>query len=86
MEAVSVQGWLISPTTTVDAMRIFTDLNLNGRSTTRVQPKVGEWGPRMVPSTAAKKRMRLWASLVLLAGIAALFGVGYYFYKALSGG
>ena len=65
-------------------MRIFTDLNLNGRSTSRVQPKVGEWGPQMVPSTAAKKRMRIWASVALVAGLTILFLVGYYFYKTLT--
>ena len=70
---------------TLDGMRIFTDLNLNGRSTTRVQPKVGEWGPEMVPSTAAKKRMRIWVSLVLVAGLIALFFLGRYFYKTLTG-
>lgn len=67
-------------------MRIFTDLNLNGATPPRVQPKVGEWGPQMVPSTAAKKRTRIWASLALLLAVAALFGLGYYFYKVLTGG
>ena len=73
------------PTPRLEDVRIFTDLNLNGRSTTRVQPKVGEWGPQMVPSTAAKKRMRVWASLLLVVGVTALFCVGYFFYKALTG-
>ena len=40
----------------------------------------------MVPTTAAKKRMRIWASLVLLLAVAALFRLGYFFYKALTGG
>lgn len=66
-------------------VRIFTDLNLNGRSTTRVQPKVGEWGPQMVPSTAAKKRMRIWVSIALVAGLLLLFLVGRHFFKALTG-
>lgn len=65
-------------------MRIFSNLNLNGRSPARVQPKVGEWGPQLVPTTAAKMRMRIWASLALVLGIAALFGLGYYFYKAIT--
>ena len=38
----------------------------------------------MVPSTAAKKRMRIWASVALVAGLTILFLVGYYFYKTLT--
>ena len=66
-------------------MRIFTSLNLNGSTPARVQPKVGEWGPAMVPSTASKLRMRVWASLALTVALVALFFVGRYFYKALTG-
>lgn len=65
-------------------MRIFTDLDLNGRTPARVQPKVGEWGPQLVPSRGAKLRMRIWASLALVLGIAALFWLGHFFYKALT--
>ena len=79
-------GFSTPPAEYSDGVRIFTNLNLNGSAPTRVQPKVGEWGPQMVPTTAAKKRMRIWASLALLVAVAALFGLGYYFYKALTGG
>ncbi|MGA4507343.1 hypothetical protein ACQB6R_06475 [Propionibacteriaceae bacterium G1746] len=67
-------------------MRIFTNLNLNGPTPTRVQPKVGEWGPQMVPSTASKKRTRIWASIALVVALTALFLVGWWFYKQLNGG
>ncbi len=66
-------------------MRVFSDLNLHGNSPARVQPEVGEWGPRNVPSTPAKKRMRIWVTLALIAAITALFLLGTYFYKALTG-
>lgn len=66
-------------------VRIFTDLNLNGRSPARVQPKVGEWGPMRVPTTGAKKRMRIWASLAFAAAIGLLVYLMHFFFKALGG-
>nr|WP_203566370.1 hypothetical protein [Aestuariimicrobium ganziense] len=67
-------------------MRMFSNLNLNGDAPPRVQPKVGEWGPRGVPTTAAKKRMRIWVSIAFVLALAALVGLGYYFYDMLQGG
>ena len=57
-------------------MRIFSNLNLNGSTPPRVQPAIGEWGPAQLPSTRAKKRMRIWVGLVLL---------GWYVYHAMTG-
>ncbi|MGJ6979345.1 hypothetical protein ACSDQ9_02270 [Aestuariimicrobium soli] len=65
-------------------MRIFTNLNLNGTSPARVQPKVGEWGPRKVPTTAAKKRMRIWVSIAFVVVATVLVYVGYTFFKAFT--
>lgn len=65
-------------------VRIFTNLNLNGNTPARVQPKVGEWGPQRVPTTAAKKRMRIWVSLGFVAAVSLLVFVGYTFFKAIS--
>lgn len=56
------------------------NLNLNAGAPPRVQPRLGEWGPREVPSTRRKKRMRWWTVLALLGIIALLFGYGYYVY------
>ncbi|WP_420175308.1 hypothetical protein [Luteococcus sp. OSA5] len=67
-------------------MRGFSDLNLNGPTPARVQPKVGEWGPEDVPTTQAKKRQRIWASLAFILALAAVCGLGWYFYKILNGG
>lgn len=64
-------------------MKIFSDLNLNGHTPPRVQPKVGEWGPLRVPSTAAKKRMRIWVSLAFVATWTAMSVLGGYIYKKM---
>jgi len=63
----------------------FSDLNLNGATPPRVQPRLGEWGPEMVPSTGQKRRMRIWVGLVLLGAMLALFGLGWYVYHAMTG-
>lgn len=65
--------------------RIFSNLNLNGLTPPRVQPTIGEWGPLRVPSTKAKKRMRIWVGLVLLGTMIALFLLGWYVYHATTG-
>ncbi len=64
-------------------MGIFTDLNLNGRTPVRVQPKIGEWGPGGVPSTRAKKIQRIVAPIAFVLVLAALCGLFYYFYRIL---
>ncbi|AZZ43304.1 hypothetical protein C0Z11_07010 [Acidipropionibacterium jensenii] len=64
-------------------MGIFTDLNLNGRAPVRVQPKIGEWGPRGVPSTRAKKVQRIIAPIVFVLVLAGLAGLFYFFYRIL---
>lgn len=65
--------------------RIFSDLNLNGDAPVRVQPKVGEWGPLRVPTTAQKKKVRIQVSLAFSAAVVALFLLGNFFYKLLMG-
>ena len=65
--------------------KIFSNLNLNGATPPRVQPKIGEWGPVKVPSTKQKKRMRIWVGLVLLAAMIAIFLLGWYVYHAMTG-
>ena len=63
----------------------FSDLNLNGATPPRVQPCLGEWGPELVPSTGQKRRMRIWVGLALLAGMLAIFFLGWYVYHAMTG-
>ncbi len=55
-------------------MRVFTNLNLNGKNPLRAQPRVGDWGPEKVPSTRLKKWQR-----VLVPIIAVLLAVGVFF-------
>nr|WP_245569933.1 hypothetical protein [Acidipropionibacterium thoenii] len=62
---------------------IFTDLNLNGRTPVRVQPKIGEWGPAGVPSTRAKRIQRIIAPIAFVLVMAALGALFYYFYRIL---
>ncbi len=66
-------------------MRIFSNLNLNGPTPARVQPVLGEWGPSTVPTTRQKKRMRIWVGLALLAGMIAIFLLGWFVYHAMTG-
>lgn len=63
-------------------MGLFSNLNLNGRTPLRVQPKAGVWGPVGVPTTRAKKRMRIWVSIALAVALAALSTAFYIFYRA----
>ena len=63
---------------------VFSNLNLNGRTPLRVQPKAGVWGPVGVPTTKAKKRMRIWVSLAFVIALLALSGAFFIFYRALS--
>ncbi|MET0692435.1 MAG: hypothetical protein ABWX96_21060 [Propionibacteriaceae bacterium] len=65
--------------------RIFSNLNLNGTTPPRVQPKLGDWGPETVPSTKQKKRMRIWVGLVLLGVMTAIFLLGWYVYYLMTG-
>lgn len=65
-------------------MKIFSNLNLNGTTPPRVQPKVGEWGPHRVATTAAKKRMRIWVGIAFVAAWAGLYLLGWFFYKTLT--
>ena len=66
-------------------MKVFSNLNLNGATPPRVQPRLGEWGPELVPSTRQKRRMRIWVGLALLGAMLALFGLGWYVYHAMTG-
>lgn len=65
--------------------RVFSNLNLNGNTPTRIRPRLGEWGPTDMISTREKKRQRWLVPLVcflILLGVSLLW---YYFYTALTG-
>lgn len=62
-----------------------TDLDLNGASSPRVRPRVGEWAPADVPSTRAKRNQRWWTITVSTLVLAAVIGFGYFAYLMLRG-
>ena len=65
-------------------MRVFSDLNLNGKSPMRAQPRVGEWGPPLVPSTRWKKWQRVLVPLIAVALAVGLFFLGRMFYLMIT--
>lgn len=50
--------------------RLSSDLDLHGDAPERVRPRLGHWGPTMVPSTRAKRRQRVVVAVV--TGVATL--------------
>lgn len=66
--------------------RIFSDLNLNSDVPVRVQPRLGEWQPVRVPTTAQKKRVRITVLGAFAMTITGCFLLGNLFYRALMGG
>ena len=67
------------------AGKVFSNLNLNGATPPRVQPRLGEWGPDLVPTTRSKRRMRIWVGLALLGGMLAIVALGWFVYHAMTG-
>ena len=66
-------------------VRFFSDLNLNGSPPLRVQPRVGEWGPVMVPSTRWKKWARVLVPLIAVGLAVGVFFLARTFYLMLTG-
>lgn len=64
---------------------MFSDLNLDGSAPVRVRPNVGEWGPVNVISTASKKRVRVWTSVIFVVALLVVVLLGRYFYRILMG-
>lgn len=66
-------------------MRGFSNLNLNGQAPLRAQPKVGDWGPKQVPSTRWKKWQRVLVPIVGIALAVGVFFLARMFYLMLTG-
>ena len=62
-----------------------TDLDLNGASSPRVKPRVGEWAPAGVPSTRSKRHQRWWTITVATIVLIAVVAFGYFAYRMLRG-
>jgi len=65
--------------------KVFSDLNLNGPTPVRVQPKLGEWGPVEVPTTKSKKRARFIAPIAFVIAGLACFLLGYWVWHMMTG-
>ena len=66
-------------------MRVFSDLDLNGKGPTRAQAGRGGWGPAGVPSTRWKKFQRIIVPVIVVGIAVALFFLGRMFYLLLTG-
>lgn len=62
-----------------------TDLDLNGGTSPRVRPRVGEWPLPDVPSTRQKRNQRWWTITVAAVALVAVVAFGYVAYLALRG-
>lgn len=68
----------VLPRYSVTVPRLTSQLNLNGRTPVRVQPKLGAWGPRKVPTTRWKKIQRWLVVVALVIGAVAVFAWSWY--------
>lgn len=66
-------------------VKIFSDPDLHGQTPERVRPRLGEWGPSMVPSTRAKRRQRVLVSVGFVVALAVLAVTWWLFYRAMTG-
>ncbi|MDO5535149.1 MAG: hypothetical protein Q4F65_10920 [Propionibacteriaceae bacterium] len=62
-----------------------TDLDLNGTTSPRVRPHVGEWPPADVPTTRRKRALRWWTIAATVVALVAVVAFGYVAYLALRG-
>lgn len=65
-------------------MRVFSDLNLNGKNPMRAQPRLGDWGPQKVPTTRWKKWQRVLVPIIAVLIAVGVFFLGRMFYIALT--
>jgi len=66
-------------------VRVFSDLNLNGSTPLRAQPRVGRVGPELVPSTRWKKWVRVLVPVITVGLAVAVFFLARTFYLILTG-
>lgn len=61
------------------------NLNLNEGAPPGVRPALGEWGPKQVPATRAKRRHRWFAIGALVVVLTVLVVYGYFMWDLLKG-
>lgn len=64
---------------------IFSDPDLHGDSPERVRPRLGEWGPALVPSTRRKRRQRVLVTVSFLVALVVLVATWWFFYGTMTG-
>jgi hypothetical protein len=63
---------------------LFSDLELHQSVPVRLRPRIGEWGPRHVPTTAGKKTVRVIVPLLGLAVATAIFFLGHWVFQVIA--
>lgn len=64
--------------------RLLSNLDLNGTTSPRAQPRIGAWGPELVPTTRWKKWQRVLAWVAFVLALAACVGWGWYVYDMMT--
>ncbi len=59
------------------------NLNLNGDASPGVIPALGEWAPKDVPSTRAKKRLRWKVIALFVVALAAVVAFGWWVWSMI---
>lgn len=75
---------MIAGVATLVDVRVFSDLNLNGKNPMRAQPRVGDWGPEKVPSTRWKKWQRVLVPIIAVLLAVGVFFLGRMFYLGMT--
>ncbi len=65
--------------------KLFSDLDLHGDVPPRVQPRLGEWGPTMVPTTRAKRRQRRLVAVVFAICVVVAVVAWWVLYWSMTG-
>lgn len=66
--------------------KIFSDPDLHGDSPARVRPRLGDWGPTMVPSTRSKRRQRVLVTVAFVVALVVLVVTWWAFYSSMTSG
>lgn len=65
--------------------KLFSDPDLHGDAPARVRPRLGEWGPTMVPSTRSKRRQRVLVTVGFVVALVVLVAAWWVFYWMMTG-